>query len=427
MRHLRSRTTALALALGAGLALTASSWSGQASDASDASGRKVTIVGVWTGPEETTFKKMVLDPSKIDYTYVGGRNLDQLIRSDVQNGTPPDIAVVASPTDLSEFAQELVPLSAAVANSTALSPLWRKLAQYQGQQYGVVLKADLKGIVWYKQGALPSALNPTAPTWAQLKTLTSTSKPWCMGLGADAGSGFPGTDWISEIMLRSFGPADYSKWVEGQLEWRSTQVKQAFKTWGTILDGVRGGAASAMLTNDSTAGAAMFAPKQGCSLDSEGSFITSDYPAKSSYDFFPFPGIGADQSGPAYEVAANFAGQFNHGPQKAAATRMMAYLAGDAGQEQWQKAGDYSVDQHLQATGSTQAAKTIAGILQDRTGKNATLCFGGSDLMSSAMSAAFDQAVLTFASNQSTLPDLLKQLQAVQDSTTTRPGAVCGN
>ncbi len=60
------------------------------------------IVGIWTGAEQTAFEQ-ILDHSGIHYVYTGSRNLDQLLQSDVRNQTPPDLAVVASPTDLAGY------------------------------------------------------------------------------------------------------------------------------------------------------------------------------------------------------------------------------------------------------------------------------------------------------------------------------------
>src|SRR5689334_10141033 len=138
----------------------------------------VQIVGIWTGAEQKAFEQ-VLDASGIDYVYTGSRNLDQLLQSDVRNQTPPDIAVVASPTDLAGYYEDGQLEEVTGVPQEDYASAWQDLVRTQdGDQYAIVLKADLKSIVWYNPQTLPPSLKDpatgsVAPTWAQLQDLRS--------------------------------------------------------------------------------------------------------------------------------------------------------------------------------------------------------------------------------------------------------------
>jgi alpha-glucoside transport system substrate-binding protein len=393
----------------------------------------VQIVGIWTGSEQKAFEQ-VLDGSGIDYVYTGSRNLDQLLQSDVRNQTPPDMAVVASPTDLAGYYEAGDLEEVTGVPQTDYASAWRDLVRTgDGHQYAIVLKADLKSIVWYNPQTLPSSLQDpatgsVAPTWAQLENLSRTSSPWCMGLGADSGSGFPGTDWVAAIMLRSAGPDQYTRWVHGELPWASADVKSAFTTWGSVLQAVPGGPASALLTRFDQAGQSMFGASRGCLLDSEGSFITGSYQAAASaprpgqnFDFFALPAING-QSPPAYEVAANFAGMFRKpaGALNPQTQKLITYLAGYDGQKRWAERGSFSVHQKVGNDAyDGPVNQSVAAILTQRDQSDARLCFGASDLMGASLRAAFYQTVLSYASDPTdgkNLNRLLGQLDQVQAS-----------
>ena len=75
----------------------------------------------------------------------------------------------------------------------------------------------------------------TVPTtWDELKTLedkmvTDGTAPWCIGLESGAATGWPFTDWVEEVMLRTVGAAGYDKWVNHQIPFNNPSVKNAFQ------------------------------------------------------------------------------------------------------------------------------------------------------------------------------------------------------
>src|SRR5467141_2982609 len=82
---------------------------------------------------------------------------------------------------------------------------------------------------------------------------SSGTTPWCIALESGAASGWPGSDWVKEIVLSQSGPTVYDAWWQGKQKWTSPEIKLAWQTWGTILgsgdSNVYGGAKNMAATN----------------------------------------------------------------------------------------------------------------------------------------------------------------------------------
>ncbi|WP_410644388.1 ABC transporter substrate-binding protein [Amycolatopsis sp. lyj-346] len=393
---------------------------------------ELTVLGPWTGDEQQAFLR-VLDgftrATGIAVSYQGTRAQNQVLRGDLQQGTPPHVAVLSNPAELAVYVRsgDVKPLDGVLGTETtaAYSPQWRKLQQLGADAvYAVAVKADLKSIVWYTPKSFPG---PVPSTWDELVAVSrrmaaAGQRPWCLGMGAPPNSGFPGTDWLEDILLHRAGPEVYSNWAAGRLAWTDPAVADAWRSWGTLVlepGAVRGGSTAALLTSFADAGRAMFADPPGCVLEHLGSFAIGGYTAvrrpvgppapDRDFRFFPFPGAGG--AGPS-EVSADLAGMFRDTP---AARRLMVYLAGAEGQRIWPSGGTtFSVHQGLvgqdvyRSDVTRRIATTLAG--------GATLCFDASDLMPSAMASAFYQAVLEYLARPERLPTLLGQLERVRRS-----------
>ncbi|SED14736.1 carbohydrate ABC transporter substrate-binding protein, CUT1 family [Amycolatopsis tolypomycina] len=387
----------------------------------------VTVLGPWTGDEQKAFRQ-VLDgftrETGIPVDYQGTRAQNQVLRGDLQQGTPPHVAVLSNPAELAGYvgSGDVKPLDAVLDAEVraAYSPQWRRLQQLGGNAvYAVVVKADLKSIVWYTPKSFPG---PVPSTWDELVAVSrrlaaAGQRPWCLGMGAPPNSGFPGTDWLEDILLHRAGPGVYSSWAAGRLAWTDPAVADAWQSWGALVPAPGGGSTAALLTSFADAGRAMFADPPGCALEHLGSFAIGGYAAvprpagppvpDRDFRFFPFPGAGG--TGPS-EVSADLAGMFRDTP---AARRLMAYLAGAAGQRIWPSGGTtFSVHQRLvdEDVYRSDVTRRIATTLA----KGGNLCFDASDLMPAAMTSAFYQAVLEYLADPARLPTLLDQLDRVR-------------
>ena len=68
----------------------------------------VSVIGVWTGPEQESFQA-VIDGFKKEYPNVtvkytsGGDNIVTVLSTAVEGGNPPDIATVSQPGTMADF------------------------------------------------------------------------------------------------------------------------------------------------------------------------------------------------------------------------------------------------------------------------------------------------------------------------------------
>ena len=189
----------------------------------------VTVLGTWTGDEQSGFLAMARGFEQkygIHVDYTGTRDARAVLASDLKDGNPPDLAVLATPGDLRQDAAAgtLVPIDAALSSAGLTSqygPGWLKLMQATGPSgashyYAVIVKAALKSVIWYDPRNLPASdlalLTSSHLTWEQLMGLANGlaaggTTPWCMGLEDSSNSGWPGTDWIEDILLHRVRPA----------------------------------------------------------------------------------------------------------------------------------------------------------------------------------------------------------------------------
>lgn len=434
---LRGLLVVCALASGGGLASCGGTGSGQS----------VTVLGPWTGEEESGFLAMIKGFEKrtgISVHYVGTRDSGAVLASELKNGSPPELAVLATPGELRQqaAARTLVALDDVLDQprmTADYAPGWLDLMRANGPSgarhyYAVIVKAALKSSIWYDPRRLPPAARAalTSPnlTWGRLSDLTaalaaSGTPPWCIGMEDTSNSGWSGTDWVEDVLLHQAGPQVYDRWVAGTVRWSSPPIRRAWQTFGTVIGNPgRGGVRSMLLTNFGRAGRSLFTRPPGCFLEHQGSFITGFY----AQDRLPSRAAGAHpQPGTDFafvasprtaktgqrsaEVAGDLLGMFRDTP---AARKLIAYLTTPAAQAAWVKrpgASAISVNRRVPPADypdpvSRGLAKNLAAAGEVR--------FDASDSMPRVMATAFNRAVLEYLSNPARLDVLLRQLDKVR-------------
>jgi hypothetical protein len=188
-----------------------------------------------------------------------------------------------------------------------------------------------------------------------------------MGLESGAASGWPGTDWIEDLVLRAAGPEIYTQWYEGKLSWADPAIRNAFQTYRSdVVANAYGGGRTAVATNFANAGDPLFANPPGCELLHQASFITGlgafqSKEAGIDYNFFPFPAID-----PRYAEsvvgAGDLFGMFHDTP---AARSLMRYLVTAEAPDIWVKIGG-ALSANKNATGyPDDISRRSAQILAD--------------------------------------------------------------
>ncbi|HEY5275473.1 MAG TPA: extracellular solute-binding protein, partial [Coriobacteriia bacterium] len=235
--------------------------------------------------------------------YTGTRDLNTVLTTGVASGVLPDLAGLPGPGQMTQWADSLVDLSTVLDSSTYKSETAAPLVDLgtvNGKLVGVFIKTSVKGLMWYDPKTID--LSGGAPTtWDALQTLITANKskaasPWCLGVESAAASGWPGTDWIEDFVLRQAGPDVYNKWWQGKVKWSDPAIKTAFQSFGQIVAQSYGGATAVNATAFANAGDPLFKTPPGCLFLHQASFITGlggFKTAKSGtdYNFFPFPDI----------------------------------------------------------------------------------------------------------------------------------------
>ncbi len=388
-------------------------------------GGTLTVMGSWTGDEQTSFLAMIqpwVNETNVQVKYTGTRDLNALLAQGIQTGNLPDLAGIPGPGQLAEYqaAGKLVNLDN-VIDTTAYkannSPGLINLGIINNSVYGVFIKSSVKGLIWYNPAVVD--LTSGAPkTWTDLETLATTDKAkakatWCMGLESGSASGWPGTDWIEDFVLRTAGPDVYSQWYQGKVKWTDPQIKTAFQMFGDVVKSTYGGANNILTTNFGNGGDGLFTTPPNCLFHHQASFITTfggfaKGVSGTNYDFFPFPDINSQYSG-AVEGAGDLFGIFNDTP---AAKSLMAYLVTPAAQSIWVSRGGALSPNKLVQNYPDDISRRSAEILTNAK----YFVFDASDNMPTAMNAEFEKEILVYVQNPSSLDAVLADLDKVQAS-----------
>jgi alpha-glucoside transport system substrate-binding protein len=253
----RRLTLPVAVLAAAGIALAGCSSSsdpndpnagGGASSGGAAGDGSVTVYGTINGDEATLLEQSWADWEKesgIDIKYTGDKGFEQQIGIKVQGGDVPDLAIFPQPglladTVASGKVKEL-PEGALANVKQNWSEDWQKYGQVDGTQYGAPLMASVKGYVWYSPAKFTEWGVSVPTTWDEMEALGKTiaeksgGPSWCAGFASDAASGWPGTDWIEDAVLRESGPDVYDSWVAGDTPFTDPSIKTAFDKVGSIL------------------------------------------------------------------------------------------------------------------------------------------------------------------------------------------------
>jgi alpha-glucoside transport system substrate-binding protein len=221
-----------------------------------------------------------------------------------QPGAIPDLVESGSIVALEDMGFDIAELNETLGES------FMALGEYQGKHYGLPTNINLKSMVWYPKDDFDAAGYQVPETWDDLITLSDQmvadgNTPWCVGFGSEGSTGWPATDWMEDIMLRTAGPDVYDQWYKHEIPFNSPEVLAAAETFGEVMfkDGyVLGGASSTPDVLFDDAPGPMFSDPPGCWLHRQASFINASFPedaeAGVDYDWFPLPPI--DQEGTLY-------------------------------------------------------------------------------------------------------------------------------
>jgi alpha-glucoside transport system substrate-binding protein len=379
-------------------------------DMVDVSGTEVSVFGAPTGDEGASIQAtwdIYGEESGSVVTYEGSDDFEAQLRIRVDGGNPPDMAVTPQPGSICVFADagELVSLEDMGMDIAALEAAHGTFLLglgvcADGKHYSIPTNVNYKSIVWYNKPVFDAAGYTVPETWDELMALSAQmvadgTTPWCIGFGSDANTGWPGTDWIEDIFVRTNGVDAYNQWARHEIPFNDPAVKAAFDKYGEIMfaEGfVLGGAAGVSAIDFRDAPDPMFNDPPSCMLHRQASFIANFFPEplpREDAAFFKFPPIDPSVP-PAAMGAGELAMVFENRPEVAAA--LLAYAGaeyqciqaspkghGVAGQERISANANTPSDCYESDSVKVQAAAIVEAIEGD------AFVFDASDLMPPAV------------------------------------------
>jgi alpha-glucoside transport system substrate-binding protein len=316
----------------------------------------VTVFGAFIDQEEARFNAAMEAfevASGIDVQYESSKEFETLIFVRVEGGNPPDVAALPQPGLMKTFADRgvLVPLWQDIKEviSANYAPVWLDLGSFEGTPYGVFHRVNVKSLVWYPKKAWQDAGLTAPTTWEEMESLENKAigmgeVPWTVGFESGGATGWVGTDWVEDIMLRTAGPRMYDQWVNHEIPFNHPVVKRAVEIMGKRLRDpkyVFGGPQYVLTTNFGDAPDVMFESPPKAWMHKQGNFITGFFPENiqanldEEVGLFGFPQIESEWGTPALGGGDQFV-MFNDRPE---VRKFMEYLATWESGRTWAAAG----------------------------------------------------------------------------------------
>lgn len=252
----------------------------------------VSILGAFGGAEQEAFLASLEDfqaENDITIQYTPDTDFTTTVQQRVGAGDAPDIALFPQPGGLFNLAENIVPIDVYLdydaLNGTLITGFLDS-ARLGGRVYGAPMRMACKSLLFYPKKAFEEGGYATDPaTMQELYEIADQIKgdgitPWSDTWGADQATGWVGTDWIEEMMLRVHGPEVYDDWIYHRIPFNAPEVVEVFDIVGDLLksDNVVGGVDTILSTPFSEAPLPLFQDPAGAMLLRQGNFITGFFP-----------------------------------------------------------------------------------------------------------------------------------------------------
>ncbi|MEM9037164.1 MAG: ABC transporter substrate-binding protein [Actinomycetota bacterium] len=395
----------------------------------DLAGESVEIFGAFSGDEADRMRDTLvplIEATGIDVTYVDSPAFDTEITTRVEGGNIPEIAFFPQPGLLLDIADQTgaTPVSdyldLAALEASLIPGFLDAATTDDGTVFGFPVRMAVKSALWRPLPAFDDAGYAVPATIAELvaledRIISDGGTPWCLGMESGPATGWVGTDWIEELMLRLHGPEVYDAWVNHEIVFDSPEVRAAFeefeKLWGK--DGnVVGGSAGVLGLGFGDSTDDLFTEPANCFLHRQGNFITGFFPEDVQEDLDSnvavsyFPPLEGGYEGNPVLAGGDLALLLNDTP---AARAVMEFLASDTYGVEWASAGGW-LSPHVGFDASvypTQVERDLFAI-----GANAdVLRFDASDLMPGPVgTGSFWTGMVDWIGGQRSLDEVLSSI-----------------
>ena len=404
----------------------------QLADFGDLTGEEVTVYTSIVAPED----KPHIDSWKLFTTctgatpkYEGSKEFEAQLQVRVQAGNPPDIAYVPQPGLLQTLVAtgKVVEAPQQVSDNTDkwFGEDWKSYGSVDGKFYAAPLGANVKSFVWYSPKMFADNGWEIPKTWDDMLALSDKiaatgMKPWCAGIESGEATGWPATDWLEDVLLRSAGPDVYDQWVAHDIPFNDPKIAEALDDVGAILkndkyvNGGIGDVSSIATTAFQDGGLPILDGK--CAMHRQASFYAANWPegtdVSENGDVFAFylPPMGSEFGNPVLG-GGEFVAAFSDDP---AVQAFQTYLSTDVWANEKAKAspngGWVSANKGLDINNLASPVDQLSGeILQD---PDAVFRFDGSDMMPGEVGAgSFWKEMTNWITGEST-QDALDNIEA---------------
>ena len=390
----------------------------------DLKGETLTIFGPWRGDDEIKVQ-IVLEyfrqATGADVKYASSENYEQQVVIDTQAGSPSNITVLPQPGLIADLAAKgfMAPLTDAdkawMVENYGAGQSWvdigtSKDKDGKAQFFGFSYKTDVKSLVWYSPENFKDAGYAIPTTMEEMialsdKIVKDGGKPWCIGLGSGGATGWPATDWMEDIMLRTQKPEVYDGWVKNTVKFTDPAVINAMEIFGSFAKNdayVDGGAAGVASVDFRDSPKGLFSSPPKCYMHHQASFIPAFFPEGTKLgtdaDFFYMPTYAAmaDLGKPVLGAGT----LFTITKDSKATRAFIEFLKMPLAHEIWMMDGGFLTPLKTanQAAYGSDAARKQGEIMTTAT----TFRFDGSDLMPGKIGAgAFWTGMVDFVGGKS--------------------------
>jgi alpha-glucoside transport system substrate-binding protein len=354
-------------------------------------------------------------------------DFDKLVRSRVAGNNLPDIAIFPQPGITLDIAKtgKMIDLNTVLDKNEYNKEkvyLFDAATDADGKVFAVPHATSVKSLVWYPKQAFEQKGYTAPKSQAELMALTEKIKadgtaPWCVGIEAQAATGWAATDWVEDYVLRYGGGDKYRQWINHEIPFTDPVVKQAFdeigKIWfteGNVLGGRRSIASTAVLISANP----MFETPPKCFLHRQASFLAQpgSFPEEIVKNLderagvFPLPPIEAGAGQPILG-AGDLAGLFNKNENT---VKVLKFITGkEIGNELAPKGGYISPWKDFdQSKYPNETMRDIAKIAYSST----DAVFDGSDVMPGEVGAgSFWRGMVAWTTGQKDTDAVLSDIE----------------
>lgn len=317
----------------------------------DLSGKTITVYTSIVAPEDQPHidsYKPFEDCTGATVSYEGSKEFEAQLLVRLEAGSPPDIAYIPQPgllrTIVEDYPDQIVEASPGTSDNVDefFAPSWREYGSIDGTFYAAPLGANVKSFVWYSPSMFEASGYEIPTTWDELIALSDQivadhgaegAKPWCAGIGSGDATGWPATDWMEDVVLRTAGGEVYDQWITNEVKFNDPQIATALEQVGSILknpDYVNGGLGDVTSIASTTFqdGGLPILQNGLCYMHRQASFYAANWPEGTNVaedgDVFAFYFPGPDADTRPVLGGGEFAAAFSDRPEVQA---FQAYLS----------------------------------------------------------------------------------------------------